>query len=183
MGEAMNNTREEKERFATVMWGLAEDFGGKITSEGLKIRFMALEEYTIDQITQAATWLLKYREKTFPAVPTTKEIIGVIQNNGAAIDYKSAAEVQVDVVLKKLKFEGRTGEIDFDDRITRQLMSVRWPYHSWAASVMEKDLVWFRKEFVEAYQAYGSNEKQLPLLNAPDNVLSIAQNLSKKMQM
>lgn len=179
----MNNTMEERQRFATVMWGLAEDFGGKISTEGLKIRFMALEEYTIEQITQAATWLLKHREKTFPAVPTTKEIIDVIQNNGAKIDYKATAEIQVDIVLEKLKFEGRGGKIDFEDPITRQLMTVRWPYHTWAASVMEKDLVWFRKEFIEAYKAYGSNEKQLPLLNAPENVLSIAQTLSNKMSM
>lgn len=179
----MNNTKEEKQKFATVMWGLAEDFGGKITTEGLKIRFMALEEYTIEQITQAATWLLKHRENTFPAVPTTKEIIDVIENNGAKIDHKTAAEIQVDLVLKKLKFEGRSGENDFDDPITRQLMTVRWPYNSWAGSVLEKDLVWFRKEFVAAYQAYGENEKQLPLLGAPEKVVAIAQHLSKKMGM
>lgn len=179
----MNNTTEEKQKFAAIMWGLAEECGGKISSDGLKIRFAALEDYTLEQISQAATWLVKYREATFPAVPRTKEIVDVIENNGQAIDYKSAAEIQVDIVLKKLKFEGSCGKCDFEDPITKQLMSVRWPYNSWAATVLEKDLVWFRKEFVEAYQAYMKHEKHLPLIGAPEKVLSLADTLTEKMRM
>lgn len=152
----MNKTKEEFDAFCLVMWGVAEDFGGKLSKEGLKMRFMALQEFSINQITAAGTWLLKHREKTFPAVPTTKEFIDVIQeqHTGPKVSAKSRAEIQADKVLAKLKYHGRAGKADFEDPITQTLMTIRWEYRKWASLVKETELVWWRKEFIQAYEAY-----------------------------
>ena len=68
----MQDNQEERAIFATTMYGIAEDFGGTLSNDNLSVRFMALQEFSINQITQAGTWLLRNREATFPAVPTTK---------------------------------------------------------------------------------------------------------------
>lgn len=156
----MNNTEEELKKFSQIMWGVAEDFGGTLSDNGLMMKFNALQEYSIEQISQAASWLLKHREKSFPAVPTTKEIIDAIQNVAGG-GCQNAAEVQADLVLKKLRNEGGGGKCDFDDPVTQHLMSVRWPYQSWAANVLEKELVWWRKEFIEAYRSYAKQPETI----------------------
>ena len=74
----MKNDKETKAIFAKILYAIAEEFGGKISKNNLELKFFALQEYSIEQITQAATRILKYRTKTFPAVPTTKEFIDVI---------------------------------------------------------------------------------------------------------
>lgn len=151
----MDDTPEIREKFAAVMWGVAEDFGGRLSNEGLKMRFQALQEYSIDEISRAGTWLLKNREKTFPAVPTTKEFIDAIETKGVPqISAKSRAEIQADEVITMLKMRGRSASGSFDDSITQHLMSRRWPYHKWAATVIEDEIKWWKKEFVEAYLAY-----------------------------
>jgi len=36
-------------------------------------------------------------------------------------------------------------------------MTFRWKYQTWAATVAESELKWWRKEFLEAYQAHAEN--------------------------
>lgn len=167
----MKNTKEELERFSSVLWALAEDFGGKISKDSLKLRFAALTEYSITQIQQAGTWLLKNREQTFPAVPTTKEIIDAINrvdNPQLALSAEARAEIQLQIVLDKLKNEGGNGTADFQDPITQQLMSRKWPYNYWASNVLESEITWFSKEFIKVYQVYDKNEiVSSGLLEAP----------------
>jgi len=166
----MENTVEELKRFSAIMLGVAEDFGGKISPEGLRVKFEALREYSIDQISQAGTWLLKNREERFPAVPTTKEFIDTIKGQGGCIQISagSRAEIQADVVIKKLRQHGRNAVVDFEDPITFQLMTGRWRYNSWAADVIDSELKWWRKEFVEAYKAYSEAGKAENLLPPPN---------------
>ena len=37
---------EDKKLFATMMYGVAENFGGQLTKDGLRLRFNALAEFT-----------------------------------------------------------------------------------------------------------------------------------------
>lgn len=177
----MEDNMENRTLFANTMYGIAEDFGGTLSDNNLAVRFRALQEYSIDQITRAGTWLLKHREKTFPAVPTTKEFIGVIEGwKKPQVSAKSRAEVQADMVLIKLKHHGRAGKADFCDSITQHLMTTRWPYRVWACNVKEDELKWFRKEFIEAYQAYAETEKAEQLvLDVPGNNVVAIGNLKK----
>ncbi len=45
---------------------------------------------------------------------------------------------------------------EFDDPVTRHLMSTRWRYCSWAAYVVEDDLKWWFRDFVRAYRAHAA---------------------------
>ena len=103
----MKNNKEEKHKFAEIMWALAEDFGGKISNESLELRFTALKQFSIDEISKAGTWLLMNRKKDFPPVPTTKEITDAVGRQSGCLNGKIMAEFEADKVLKNLNFFGR----------------------------------------------------------------------------
>lgn len=153
---------KDKQRFFEIMFGLADNFGGTISKEGLAMRFDALSEHTIEDVAKAATNLIRYRKKEYPPVPTVQEMLDVIagfERPTQALSAKAQAEIEVDKVLRKLKYFGRNAPVDFENEITFHLMTTRWKYNDWASTVEEKDLVWFRKEFVEAFCAYAECQR------------------------
>ena len=180
--------QNDKSRFAEIMMGIADNFGGQISREGLLLRFDSMSTMTIDQVARAGSWLVRNREEKFPAVPTVKEFFDALKTiEGNNVSVKSEAEAQVDIVLKKLRYEGRNAAVDFEHPVTFHLMTTRWRYNTWAAEVFEKDLVWFRKEFIEAFEAATEVRQadEMKLLSGPDrheNVVmleSIAKKIGK----
>lgn len=147
----MNDTTENRKKFATIMLCLAEECGGKLSKGNLKVRFNALSEYSIEQVSRACDWLFKHREATFPAVPRTKEIIDVIKSQSGEIEAKTQAQIQVDIVLKYLNYYGSACYHTFKDPITDYLMTNRWSFQKLGLMKAE-DLKWFRMDFCEAYQ-------------------------------
>jgi len=167
----MEKSKKDKIEFAKVMYGLAGNFGGQISKDDLSLRFEVLKEYSLDEIKQAGIWLLKNREQTFPAVPTTREIIIAVEkidNPQAAISIEARSEIQLQCVLNKLRTEGSNSDVDFNDPVTQELMTRRWPYNQWARTVLEDEIKWFCKEFKELYKVYDKNKVvELGLLEAP----------------
>jgi len=164
----MNNTPEEFTKFSTVMWGVAEDFGGKLSKDGLKMKFRALQEFSIDQITAAGTWLLKNRERVFPPLPTTKEFIAAIQNIDGGMSTKNKAEIEVDKVFKALRVWGREAQPLFHDKITTYLMTHRWNFQQLdGMHVRDPGFGWFRRRFVEAYQDLSKDSPAIENLLVP----------------
>lgn len=148
----MQEDANTKKLFASVMWGLAEDFGGKLSKHGLKLRFTALRDYDIAQIQKAGTWLLKHREATFPAVPTTKEIIEAIEKVEGVLSPTVQAGIEFDKVVKKFREWGRDAKPLFYDKLTVYLMTKRWTFNDLdQRSIKDPAFEWFRKEFVTAY--------------------------------
>lgn len=153
----------DRVRFSEIMIGLAENYSGaQLTAIGLKLRFEAMKEFSIEQIAMAATVLVKTRKYT--NMPTVAELIDAIPGH-PALEIKPVhqAEIQADQVLAHLRRFGRTVVPQFTDPITRQLMSSRWQYQSWAATIAESELKWWRREFSEAYQAYAESGAPLML--------------------
>ena len=37
---------------------------------------------------------------------------------------------------------------------------LEWPYRSWASTVLTKEITWWKKEFISAYEAYGEVENE-----------------------
>jgi hypothetical protein len=141
----------DKNKFASVMYGLAGNFGGKLSKDDLKLRFTALIEYSIKDISLAGTWLLKNRVATYPPVPTTKEIIDAISKTKGKLENKEVAEIEADKILRLLKQWGRECGTRFKDPVTDYLMVYRWNFQ-YLGGLSEKDLKWWRKDFIEAYK-------------------------------
>lgn len=148
----MENTKTDKIEFAKVMYGMAGNFGAKIEKDDLALRFEILKEHPIDNIKKAGIWLIKNRENTYPPVPTTKEILDAISIISGEIESKIKVEMEADKVLKNLRYFGRECPTKFKDPATQYLMTNRWTFHK-LGMMSSKDLYWWRKDFVEAYQA------------------------------
>jgi hypothetical protein len=155
----MQDNIETRGTFSMTMYGVAEDFGGTLSESNLFVRFEALKKYSIDQITQAGTWLLKNRKEKFPAVPKTQEFIEAIRvMQGEIVGPKAIARNQCDIVMKY--FNGNwtpyNGYIHtFKDSITDYLMRTQWSFQKLGAMGLD-DLKWFPKNFIEAYLDYAS---------------------------
>jgi len=143
-------------QFSEIMFGLAENYPGtNLTTNGLRMRFEALKEFSINQVSQAATVLLKnHRFNTMPTVGDFIRAIGAASGN---VSIEDRAEIEAGKVLGHLRRYGKAVIPEFDDPITRHLMSTRWRYGSWAAYVIESDLKWWHKDFVRAYQAHSAD--------------------------
>lgn len=174
-------TDNDKRRFAEIMYGVAENFGGSTTREGLALRFNALIHLDIDQVAAAATLIIKTRVATFPAMPTVKEFLDAAQKvSGYITNTKSRAEIQADEVLLLLRQRGHgTCCRELRDPISKRLMILRWT-DNWWKSVQEEDLKWWRKEFIEAYQAYSEQSEvegfSLPC-SAPQNLIELTKGI------
>ena len=143
----------DKKQFATLFYGLAEEYGGTITKNGARLKFEALKEYGIESIIRAANWIVKNREKAYPPVPTVKEFLDAIEIiENPKINGKTKSEMQCDIVLKYYGHYGRNCNHVFKDPTTRYLMENRWSFYRLdQESVKDPALKWFRKEFVAAY--------------------------------
>ena len=148
----------DKKKFAEIMYGVADNFGGQISTQGLQLKFDALAELSIEQVAFAATYLVRHRKTSYPPVPTVKEFIDAAKGLELEVSQRSKAEIQANKVLSKLRYHGRAGKADFADPITQELMTTRWPYRVWACYILEKDIVWWKKEFIESYQAYSEQQ-------------------------
>lgn len=156
----------DSKQFSKIMFGLAENYPGtNLTMNGLKMRFEALKEFSIDQMSQAATTLLKHHR--FNTMPTVGDFIRAIDESSGNIPVEDRAEIEAGKVIAHLRMYGKAVLPEFDDPITRHLMSTRWRYCSWAAYVVEDDLKWWFRDFVRAYQAHAAGVGMDCLPNLP----------------
>ncbi len=149
--------KSERQELANIVFGLASNFGDNLNQAGLELWATMFEQdgVSIDQIRQAAGQIL--RKRKISKMPTYAEFIEYIHG-----DSKDKAQRQADAVLDFLRRHGAKAEPRFEDPVTAYLMSVRWQYQQWASSLKESEVVWWRKEFIEAYQSYAKNPETIP---------------------
>lgn len=148
-------TDNDKKKFFEIMTGLAENFSAQLSAPGLRLRFAALERYSIDQIESSSIKLLHTRN--IMGMPTVAEFIAAIEGERKPEDKATA---QVNEIMRQVRDVGSYRTPAFDDPITDSLMNTRW---SWQAvcAMTQTEHKWFAKDFIEAYQAYGRAEKPM----------------------
>ena len=143
---------KDAKEFSDIMLAIADNYpGATFSSAGLKLRFEALKEFTIDQISEAAVKLISTHK--YKHMPTTADIIEAM---GGRISVSDRAEIEANKVIDHLHRHGKSVIPEFEDPITKYLMSTRWRYYSWAARVAEDDLKWWQKDFVRVYKAHST---------------------------
>ena len=141
---------KDAKEFSDIMLAIADNYpGATFSSAGLKLRFEALKEFSIDQISEAAVKLIK--DHKYNTMPTTADIIEAM---GGRITVEDRAEIEAGKVLDHLRKYGKGVIPEFEDPVTQYLMSTRWRYYSWAARVADSDLKWWFRDFVRAYKAH-----------------------------
>jgi hypothetical protein len=154
------NNKKEKTKFAELFYGLAEEYGGTITKNGVNLKMEAMKGFSIEDITKAANWIVLNRKEKFPPIPTVKEFVDAIEGFTPQIGGNAKAQLECDKVIKNLKFFGRECPTVFKDKITQYLMTNRWSFYK-LGMMEEVDLKWFRRDFVEAYKEMDSSDVNL----------------------
>jgi len=84
-------------RFAEIMAAMAENYPGtRLTGAGLDMRFEALKDMSIDQVTRAAMKLV--RTHRYNSMPTVGDIINAM-DGVVKIDTEQRAEIEAGVCL------------------------------------------------------------------------------------
>ena len=170
-------TNQDLSRFTEIMTGMAECFpSGRISHLSLELSYQALKKYSLDQITRAVSRLLISHK--FNTMPTIADIAETIDQAEGKIPVEDKAEVQAGIVLEFLRTCGRDASPMFSDPITRHLMTTRWRYRQWAAYVIESDLKWWRREFIETYKAHASGVESGYFFPAGEKLRKIAQGVT-----
>lgn len=137
-------TDNDKNAFAQIMYGLADNFSASITQEGMRFRFECLCSYDIDQIRRAATHIVKTRK--FTKMPTIAEFIEAIEGS-----QDDKAEAQAMKVLEEIRRIGSYTSPVFEDPKTQKIVAnMGWGNLCSMESSKEK---WFVKDFIEAYNS------------------------------
>jgi len=160
----------DKNRFRAAMKGLAISAGIDVSkgNDGmfrsiLRLYFKTMESFDISDIEAAGQQLLltwKYNRMPPPAI-----IVEAIQGEPPKIEDR--ALVEANKILDHLRLHGAGVWPDLSDPVTRQLMTTRWHYLTWAAQCVESENHWWVKEFCEAYR---STNAVNPTLEIPDRV-------------
>lgn len=166
---------KNKTLFREYMTGLGELFDKKITDILKNIYWKSLEPFTNEQCKEAFDRIMA-GSKWFPK---PADIIETINSGIPKVEDK--ALMVATAIIANLRTNGsRVFPLEIsDDLIAIHLMKHRWPYRSWAETVLESELKWWTKEFCESYRAY--SESGVPLsLDAPKDLKKIANDMLKE---
>lgn len=169
--DSMN--KEEGVRFQALMRGLAENFSATLTEDGMRLRYKALYQYTIEQLESASMRLL--RTRVYTTMPTAAEFVLAI--DGAA---SIKGEKQIQSIRRAIGGCGRNGKPNFHDPVTHYLVH---NYFGWQniCNKKENEMHFFEKEFVEAYQKYEQSPEVLSIEGTGSNPIQIL-NVVKKLR-
>jgi hypothetical protein len=146
----------DKKEFAKIFVAMGENFNATVTKEGLKIRFEALKEFSIDQVRQACIELVKNR--VYPGMPVSGEIrAAIVGGSGGDNSQKieDIAQQRVNEIMGQIRTVGSYGSPTWSDPVVSDLLSRRWNWQSLCA-MTETELKWWAKEFIEAYKSHQS---------------------------
>ena len=155
--------QHDKIRFTAAMKALAVNASVEITKDTLRLYFEALKDFDISEIEIGTHKLML--EWEYNRMPPLSALVKKIQGEPPKIEDRALCEANK--ILDHLRLHGAGVWPDLSDPITRQLMSTRWHYQTWAGQCVESENHWWVKEFVEAYR---STNAVNPALEIPDRV-------------
>jgi hypothetical protein len=159
----MNDNENERGKFSNIMIGMAENFSAQISQQGIMLRFMALKDYSIQQIECAAIKILINRKAM--GMPTIAEFVSAINGEQKSSDN---AQNQVNEIMRQIREIGWYGISVFDDPITKSLLSSRWTFR-YLCDMTETESKWWSKDFIEAYQSMERTERRAQVEYSGDN--------------
>lgn len=156
-------SKEDRIKFLEMFTGMCEYYDKKYSEALLTIYYEALKQYEVEDILNAAKKIIQTRK--YNSLPMAADFIEHITGG-----LKGVAHQQVLEVLDRFK----SGDYNtpFNDPVTQKLMTTRWPLWRWAPTVLETEIKWFTKEFIEAYESLEPVKDQILLdLNKPPTEL------------
>ena len=147
--------QSDKNRFASAFQSMCEILDKKSTTIMISGYFTALENFSIEQTEKAISKAIG----SCKFFPKPVELIEII--TGGQKQLANNAEIEVDKILCHFRQYGSSKHPEINDPITKHLMTGRWPWASWSCEVLSYEFVWFKKEFITAYNAYSDSDLQI----------------------
>jgi hypothetical protein len=147
----MNNS--DRKEFASIMCGLADNFGAELSEPGLRMRFEALRDYTLDQVREAARRIAM--ERKYTKMPTIAELIEYL--HGGHVEDRAQAEAGK--VMEAVRRHGAYATVVFDDPVT--MAAVERLFGGWpelCRQLRETDWRWFVRAFTAMYSSFSRQE-------------------------
>ena len=139
---------KNKKIFQKYMTGLGEIFYKEITDVLKNIYWKTLKPFTDEQCKTAFDCIM-VKSKWFPK---PAELIEAINQDQVKIEHK--ALIEANKIIEHLIAYGGSKIPKLNDPISQHLITKRWPYQSWATSIIESEIKWWVKEFCASYEAY-----------------------------
>jgi len=140
---------EKEKRWGLALGAMAEIYSRELTTTALKVYYSIFNKngFTAEQVEKAIEYLLETR--VYSNMPTPAEFISAIKGK---VEQKAAE--QAEIALRMVT----GGVMDFEDPITKHLMQGRWEVSKLRKTLLEKNEVFFIKEFKERYISIQSSE-------------------------
>ncbi len=153
---------KDADRFREFIAALGEIHEKKISDTMKDIFWKALEPFDDQQCKAAFTRAIAECKW----MPKPAELIELMP--GGAAQVEDRATVVATEILSHLQVWGSSKFPDLNgDEIAMHLMTGRWEYKRWASSILESELKWWAKEFVEAYRSYQATDAPLRIEGSP----------------
>lgn len=161
----------DKTKFYEIMTGLADIFSANLTKIGISMRFEALKQYSIEQVTEAANIVAKTRKYTTMPVPA--DFIEAIDG-----DPNELAEIQKSIVMGAIR--NYQPYQKFEDPITHDIIFNKIGWHR-IGQMNTKEIPFILKDFKEMYLAYNKAASG-NLLNAPEEIKGLLDGMTKRIE-
>ena len=99
-----------------------------------------------------------------------------VLEKGNSKQIASNAQIEVDKILCHFRQYGGSRHPELADPVSKHLMSNRWPYSNWASTVLESEIKWWQREFIEAYNAYNVSDVK-PEIEYHDSVAGLIEGI------
>ncbi len=140
---------DDRQEFAALMAGVAENFSAQLSGPGIAMRFDALKAYPIDQVCAACAAVVGSRKYTkMPTVADFMEYIG-----GGNIE--DVALVEAGKAIKAVKRVGGYASVTFDNPTTMAV--IEHGFGGWVkfcGEMTSENEKWVTRDFVRIYSAY-----------------------------
>jgi hypothetical protein len=163
----------DKKRFSEVMLTLAEACSASISKEGLKVRFLLLKDFPIQEVEYAALQIINSWKRA-GCLPTHAEFIEVLGASRPKLE--DVAAQRVNEIMGQIRAIGSYGCPKWDDPVVDDLLRHRWSWQSLCA-MTETEHKWFAKEFIEAYRSASKNSITPLRIEAKANVMKLVENI------
>ncbi len=142
-------TDADRQEFAMLMTGIAENFGAQLSKPGMVLRFDALRGFSIEQVRAACNSVIRTRK--YRQMPTTAEFLEHLEGGNV----EDLAMMEAAKVLQAIKGVGGYRSVAFDNATTQAV--IEYGFGGWVKMCADLDADkehWFLKDFAKTYGAY-----------------------------
>ena len=143
----------DRQQFARIMYGLADNFGAELSEPGLQMRFEALRGYTLGQVREAAQRIAL--ERKYTKMPTIAEFVEYL--HGGHVEDRAQAEAGK--VMEAVRMHGAYVTVVFDDPVT--MAAIERLFGGWpelCRQLRDSDWRWFVRAFSTMYASFSRQE-------------------------